>query len=180
MRQHVIDSSFTNTFAKTGAVYGTDNLGGAIYIKGNYAKISGSDFDESAAYSGGIIYLEGNYCNVSDSSFNGGSASNDGGAMYSTGSYSTVTNSNFTYNGAQGNGGAMYWYGGSNSKYNDIIGCLFEENVAYARSSSNTKGGGAIYWSEGGAHDSIKDSKFIRNSVQSDNKADGGAILWEI
>ncbi|MBR6993776.1 MAG: Ig-like domain repeat protein, partial [Methanobrevibacter sp.] len=175
----VIDSSFTNTFAKTGAVYGTDNLGGAIYIKGNYAKISGSDFDESAAYSGGIIYLEGNYCNVSDSSFNGGSASNDGGAMYSTGSYSTVTNSNFTYNGAQGNGGAMYWYGGSNSKYNDILGCLFEENVAYARSSSNTKGGGAIYWSEGGAHDSIKDSKFIRNSVQSDNKADGGAILWD-
>ena len=175
----VIDSSFTNTFAKTGAVYGTDNLGGAIYIKGNHAKISGSDFDESAAYSGGIIYLEGNYCNVSDSSFNGGSASNDGGAMYSTGSYSTVTNSNFTYNGAQGNGGAMYWYGGSNSKYNDILGCLFEENVAYARSSSNTKGGGAIYWSEGGAHDSIKDSKFIRNSVQSDNKADGGAILWD-
>jgi hypothetical protein len=73
----------------------------------------------------------------------------------------------------------MYWYGGSNSKYNDILGCLFEENVAYARSSSNTKGGGAIYWSEGGAHDSIKDSKFIRNSVQSDNKADGGAILWD-
>ena len=173
------DSSFTDNIAKSGTDYDTTNLGGAIYVKGDYTTILGSEFKSSSAYSGGTIYLQGNYCNVTESSVSGGYASNDGGAIYSTGSHSNVIDSNFTDNVAQGDGGAIYWYGGSNSKYNTIIGSSFVDNIAYARTSSNTKGGGAIYWSEGGSHGSIKDSQFINNSVRSNTKADGGAILWD-
>ena len=175
----VIDSYFTNTHARTGTAYTNANLGGAIYIKGNNAAVSGSEFESSGAYSGGIIYLEGSYCEVRDSSFKEGYASNDGGAIYSTGSYSNVINSNFTDNIADGNGGAIYWYGGSNSKYNTVNGSSFLRNVAHAKSTSNTRGGGAVYWSENGNHGSIVHSQFINNSVQSNNKADGGAILWD-
>ena len=175
----VYDSHFTNTHARTGTAYTNVNLGGAIYIKGDYAKISGSEFESSGAYSGGIIYLQGSYCDVNGSSFTDGYASNDGGAIYSTGSYSNVIDSNFTDNLAEGNAGAIYWYGGTNSKYNTIAGSIFLRNVAHAKSTSNTRGGGAVYWSENGNHGSIVHSQFINNSVQSNNKADGGAILWD-
>ena len=174
----VINSTFNNTYATSGT-YGSDNLGGAIYIKGNYANIIGSEFEDAGAYQGGALYLDGNYANVTGSSVKGAYAYIDGGALYSTGSYSNIYYSNFTSNEARGDGGAMYWFGGKNSVNNTIIGCIFLENVAYANSNSNTRGGGAIYWSEGGYYGTIKDSQFINNSVQSSTKADGGAILWD-
>ena len=175
----VINSTLNNTFAKTGNSYTANNLGGAVYIKGNNANIIGSEIENASAYQGGGLYLEGDYCNVTNSSVKEGYAYVDGGALYSTGSYSNVYFSNFTSNEARGDGGAMYWHGGKNSRNNTIVGCIFLENVAYANSGSNTKGGGAIYWSEGGYYGTIKDSQFINNSVQSTVKADGGAILWD-
>uniref|UniRef100_UPI003868E6C8 Ig-like domain repeat protein n=1 Tax=Methanobrevibacter sp. TaxID=66852 RepID=UPI003868E6C8 len=176
----IIDSSFKDNYAKSGSSYTTDNLGGAIYIKGNRATINGSEFESSGAYQGGAIYLAGDYCTVNASTFNDSYAYLDGGAMYSTGSYSNVTDSNFTSNIARGNGGAIYWYGGTKSKYNTVDGCMFLENVVYAANfASNTRGGGAVYWSDNGDHGTIKNSQFINNSVQSSDKADGGAILWD-
>ena len=205
----VINSSFTNTDAKTTNTFVTDNKGGAIYILGNYTTIEGSNFTRASAYQGGILYLQGQYCNVINSSldhgysyhdggayystgtdsnvtgsnFTNNTAGENGGAVYSTGSYCIVSNSNFTDNLAELSGGALYWYGGTNSKYNTVDGCIFTNNTAHgsAADTSITRGGGAIYWSEGGQYDTIKNSYFYYNSVQStiNQKVSGGAVLWD-
>ena len=172
----VINSSFASTDAKTTASYVEDNKGGAIYILGNYATIEGSNFTRASAYQGGILYLQGKYCNVVNSSLDKGYSYGDGGAYYSTGTDSNVTDSNFTNNVARSDGGALFWLG---SNYNYVIGCIFDNNTAYANPGHDTKGGGAIYFSEKGSYCGIKDSKFFNNSVQSTTKADGGAILWD-
>ena len=172
----VENSTFSMTNAKSGSTFNTDNLGGAMYIKGDYAKIVGSNFTKSNAYQGGILYLQGKYCNVVNSSLDKGYSYGDGGAYYSTGTDSNVTDSNFTNNVARSDGGALFWLG---SKYNYVIGCIFDNNTAYANPGHDTKGGGAIYFSENGEYCGIKDSKFFNNSVQSSAKADGGAILWD-
>ena len=179
----IYDSSFDSNYAKSGNKYVEANLGGAIFIEGDYAIISGTNFTSSGAYQGGTIYLTGDYCYVIGSSFDDSYAEMDGGAMYSTGSYSSVYYCEFTNNSAQHDGGGIYWYGGSSSKYNSVVGCIFTDNVAYAKgsktSSRTTFGGGALYWSEGGSYGTLRDSKFYNNSVQSDQKADGGAVLWD-
>ena len=172
----VINSTFNSTNAKTTSSFVTDNKGGAIYIVGNYATIDGSNFTDASAYQGGILYLQGQYCNVINSSLDHGYSYHDGGAYYSTGTDSNVTGSNFTNNVARSDGGALFWLG---SKYNYVTGCIFDNNTAYANPGHDTKGGGAIYFSEGGQYCGIKDSKFFNNSVQSSTKADGGAILWD-
>nr|WP_292740667.1 Ig-like domain repeat protein [Methanobrevibacter sp.] len=80
-------------------------------------------------------------------------------------------------------GGGIYWYGGSKSKYNTVDGCIFTNNTAHGNTTdkSITRGGGAIYWSEGGSYGTVKNSEFYNNSVQSTIKwkVDGGAILWD-
>ncbi|SDA60724.1 Ig-like domain repeat protein, partial [Methanobrevibacter millerae] len=179
-------SSFVDSYAKLN--------GGAIYVEGNYTTITHSDFlrskvDDSDAR-GGAIYLEGNHTNVTYSSFNNSFSAKFGGAIYSIGSYSTVYGSNFTNNIADYDGGGIYWYGGTNSMNNTVDGCIFTGNIAYAKGKvvkdppagtdpRTTLGGGGIYWSELGSYGTVKNSKFYNNSVQSDKKADGGAILWD-
>ena len=172
----VINSTFNSTNAKTTSSFVTDNKGGALYIVGNYATIDGSNFTDASAYQGGILYLQGQYCNVINSSLDHGYSYHDGGAYYSTGTDSNVTGSNFTNNVARSDGGALFWLG---SKYNYVTGCIFDNNTAYANPGHDTKGGGAIYFSQNGEYCGIKDSKFFNNSVQSTTKADGGAILWD-
>ena len=186
------NSNFNNTVAKLGSSYislgnnypskikpneENTNVGGAIFIGGNNANIIGSNFTNSAAAAGGIIYLKGDYCNIYNSSLDQGYSFYDGGAFYSTGIYSSVYYSNFTNNVAKSDGGALFWLG---SKYNYVIGCIFDNNTALADPGHDTKGGGAIYFSENGEYCGIKDSKFFHNSAQADKtKADGGAILWD-
>ena len=154
-----IKNSFVNnTYVKSPSGFTNTNLGGAIFIKGDNADISYSNFELSVAGSGG--------------------------AIYSVGSHSTVYKSNFTNNLAHFDGGAIYWQGESSSvvsKYNTVDGCTFTGNTAYAKNpaSQNTEGGGAIYWSEKGQYGVVKNSNFTNNSVQTDCKADGGAILWD-
>ena len=157
--------------------------GGAIYIEGKDAKILGSEFYSSTARMGGAIYLEGGSCNVSDSLFVDSYADKDGGAMASVGANSTLYNSNFTNNKARHNGGALYWAGGKSSVNNVVDGCIFTNNTAIADASFDTgrvtRGGGAVYWSEYGQNGKILNSEFYYNSVQSTDKADGGAVLWD-
>ncbi|MBQ6512857.1 Ig-like domain repeat protein [Methanobrevibacter sp.] len=175
-------TNFTETSAKSGSKYNSNNLGGAIYIKGIDTIVSHSNFENSSAYDGGFVYMEGDNGVVMYSSLNNGHALRSGGAIYSTGSHSTVSNSNFTNNLAELSGGAMYWYGGSSSKNNTVDGCIFTNNTAHGDTSGTiTRGGGAIYWSEGGTKGVVKNSEFYYNSVQStiDKKVDGGAILWD-
>lgn len=116
---------------------------------------------------------------MTNSSVSNSYAYTDGGAVYSTGSNSNVYYSNFTNNSAEYDGGALYWFGGDSSTKNTVVGCIFTENIAYGGGSQTTKGGGAIYWSEGGSYSTMRDSKFIRNGVISKTKADGGAILLD-
>ncbi|MEE0936161.1 MAG: Ig-like domain repeat protein, partial [Methanobrevibacter sp.] len=179
------NSAFSNTVAKSGSSFTNSNLGGAIYIMGNDASIIGSKFNNSNAYRGGMIYLEGSYCDVINSSFENGHTSWDGGAVYATGSHSNVLNSNFTNNVADQDGGALFWYGKSSN--NVVDGCIFIGNIAYAPGDTiipdtgkrTTRGGGAIYWSEGGIDAIVRNSQFINNSARTNAKADGGAILWD-
>ena len=161
--------------------------GGAIYIEGQYATVANSNISNSVAKSqsgyvatnlGGAIYIHGNNANISYSKIDGSTAM-EGGAIYSIGSNSIVYYSNFTDNLAQANGGAIYWYGGSAAHHNTVEGCVFINNTAYGKTTQNTKGGGAIYWSEGGTYGVMKDSKFINNSARTSNKADGGAVLLD-
>ena len=198
----IINSTFNNTYAKSSSGYigirddkdktkllnpDKNNHGGAIYIKGDNANISGSKFENSFAYSGGTIFLEGSHCEVTNSSFKGGhayasdfnKANIGGGAIFSTGSYNEIYYSNFTDNIADGNGGAILWYGGDKSTNNIIVGCIFTDNVAHGAVKENTKGGGAVYWSEDGRYGKILNSNFTNNYVNSTNKADGGAVLWD-
>ena len=173
-------SIFNNSSVST-----TVGEGGTVYIEGDYTRILSSEFETSKAFIGGTIFLEGDNCTVSDSSFNDSHTLNregHGGAMYSTGSNSRVYASNFTNNDAEGNGGAIFWYGGDSSRNNVVDDCIFINNTAKANTYQlNTKGGGAVYWSEGGYYGTVKNSKFYNNSVVSsiNHKADGGAILWD-
>ena len=182
---NVKNSTFNLTFARLSPTgYSTTNLGGAIYIKGDHANISDSKFANSFSYRGGMIYLQGSYCNVTNSSFENGYTSWDGGAIFATGSYSNVYNSNFTNNVAKMDGGAIFWYGGKESTNNVVDGCIFTGNAAYPPSGTiqnvrTTRGGGAIYWSEGQKYGVVRNSQFINNSVHAAEKADGGAILWD-
>ena len=185
-KANVKNSTFNLTNARFSPTTSRNtNLGGAIYIQGNNANISYSKFANSFAYRGGMIYLEGSYCDVINSSFENGHTSWDGGAVYATGSYSNVLNSNFTNNVADEDGGALFWYGKSSG--NVVDGCIFIGNIAYAPGDTitpdtgkrTTRGGGAIYWSEGGINAIVRNSQFINNSARTNAKADGGAILWD-
>ena len=157
--------------------------GGAVYIQGNDVIIDKSSTNSTNAVTGGAIYIYGLRANILNSTFDSSYASTSGGAIYSTGSYSNVLDSNFTNNLAEYDGGAIYWQGTSkfeNSKYNVVDGCIFIGNTAYAFSGQDTtRGGGAIFWSQKGSNGAVKNSKFINNSVQTNHKADGGAILWD-
>ena len=157
--------------------------GGAVYIQGNDVKIDKSSTNFTNAVTGGAIYIYGIRANIINSTFDLSYASTSGGAIYSTGSYSNVIDSNFTDNLAEYDGGAIYWQGTSqfdNSKFNVVDGCTFVRNTAYALSGlDSTRGGGAIFWSQKGSNGAVKNSKFINNSVQTNHKADGGAILWD-
>ncbi|WP_296888045.1 Ig-like domain repeat protein [uncultured Methanobrevibacter sp.] len=180
---YAANATIEGSIFKHSGVSNSKGQGGTIFIHGDNATISCSEFDSSSAKTGGTLYIEGDYTYVIDSSVNASYAYSNGGALYSTGSNSMVVNSNFTYNLAEESGGALYWYGGSHSKYNTVDGCIFTNNTAHANASnpSDTRGGGAIYWSENGERGTVKNSKFYYNSVQSTIKwkVDGGAILWD-
>ena len=174
-----IEKEYANIIGSHFSMNNATGKGGAVYINGVRANIVNSTFDNSFAYSGGTIYLTSNYCNVTNSSISNSHSTTEGGAIYSSGSYSNVYYSNFTNNIAENNGGAIYWHGGTNSKHNVIVGCIFSENVAHGGGTQTTKGGGAIYWSEGGTYCVVRDSKFINNAAITQTKADGGALLLD-
>ena len=183
---NIKNSTFDYTYSRLSATsYNTTNLGGAIYVNGYYANISDSKFNNSFAYRGGMIYIRGSYCNISNSSFDNGYAFFDGGAIFANASYSKVYASNFTNNVAKQDGGAIFWHGGSSSEDNTVDGCIFINNIAYAPGGTQTfdnikrttRGGGAIYWSEGGKNGVIRNSQFINNSARTNNKADGGGCF---
>ena len=177
----ILNSNFTESSTKNNG--NDENFGGTLFITGENVKIDGCNFKDSVAplSDGGIIYIIGGHTEISNSTFSN-SAARSGGAIYSTGSYCIVSNSNFTDNLAELSGGAIYWYGGANSKYNTVDGCIFTNNTAHGNTTGTiTRGGGAVYWSEGGYYGTIKNSEFYYNSVQStiDKKVDGGAVLWD-
>lgn len=176
----ILNTTVDNTYAQN-AAYDDTNLGGAVYINGAYSTIDGSTFTNSHARNGAIMYLVGNYCNIINSTLTDGYSEHHGGAIYCRGSYCTVTDCNISENIANWNGGGVFWDGGSNARYNNIYRTLFVGNVAYANTGTNTRGGGAIYYSQGVRNNIIKDSQFINDSVQTTNnvEGEGGAILWD-
>ncbi len=176
----ILNTTVDNTYAQN-AAYDDTNLGGAVYINGAYSTIDGSTFTNSHARNGAIMYLVGNYCNIINSTLTDGYSEHHGGAIYCRGSYCTVTDCNISENIANWNGGGVFWDGGSNARYNNIYRTLFVGNVAYANTGTNTRGGGAIYYSQGVRNNIIKDSQFINDSVQTTNNVEGeGGVSFGI
>ena len=163
--------------------------GGAIYISEEYATITGCHFEmNNATLAGGAVYVSGGHANITYStcnlanSFLKSATKAGGGAIFVEGSYSDVYYSNFTNCFAESDGGAIFFYGqsGSGLKYNKVIGCLFINNKVNTNSNKDTKGGGAIYWSQNGEYGAVRDSIFINNTVKGNMKVEGGAILWDL
>ena len=196
-RADVLDSTFmfsSSNIIKNGI---GDGNGGAIYIAGDDAVVSG-DFrfinatgGEGIPGHGGAIYVAGNNANITDSTFFGTHARNDGfgGAIYVTGNNTYMNNDTFD-NGFAYNAGAVY-ISGNNAVINmsefvsnncmDDGGAVYitGENVKVINSNftSNIAGddGGAIYWEgNGGLMENI--TCFDNHAISSTGSSNGGTI----
>ena len=128
------NSNFTNNKAT-----GTNGDGGALYITGDYSKLSDLTFNSnSAKRNGGAIYWTSGSGNIRSSNFTKSKAHN-GGAIYITGESTNILYSNFTDNTADVSGGAIYNLG----DHNHIDYSIFDGNIA--KGIGTTVGGGAIY-----------------------------------
>ena len=168
-RADVLDSSFM--FSSSNIIEnGTgDGNGGAIYIAGDDAVVSG-DFrfinatgGKGIPGHGGSIYVAGNNANITDSTFFGTHARNYGfgGAIYVTGNNTYMNNDTFD-NGFAYKAGAVY-----------ITGSDATINMSNFVSNNCMDDGGALYIT--GEDVKVINSNFTRNTAGDD----GGAIYWE-
>ncbi|ALT67915.1 Ig-like domain repeat protein [Methanobrevibacter millerae] len=168
-RADVLDSSFM--FSSSNIIEnGTgDGNGGAIYIAGDDAVVSG-DFrfinatgGKGIPGHGGSIYVAGNNANITDSTFFGTHARNYGfgGAIYVTGNNTYMNNDTFD-NGFAYKAGAVY-----------ITGSDATINMSNFVSNNCMDDGGALYIT--GEYVKVINSNFTRNTAGDD----GGAIYWE-
>lgn len=139
-----------NTFTQNEA-----ERGGALYLGGSNALISGCSFRLNQANSlsiiggnGGGAYLAGSRdCQMETCSFEANESTNEGGGIYLAGggtSKFTGIDCVFSTNRSNDDGGAIYFAGGG-SLTNSLNGCTFDHNEA-------TGNGAGIYVSGGGTH----------------------------
>ncbi|SDA52334.1 polymorphic outer membrane protein repeat-containing protein [Methanobrevibacter millerae] len=104
----VLNSNFTNCNASS-----KDGLGGGIYILGEETSIQNATFDRCTSVDGGAIYIEGNDAHISDSNFIGNvlvnytDDDNYGGAIYINGERTVISTSTFENHSAY-TGGSVY------------------------------------------------------------------------
>jgi predicted outer membrane repeat protein len=170
----------------------TGYYGGAIYLNGGSATISGNTFSNNDAYQGGAIYSYASTVSATGNEYTGNWSDNHAGALYVNGGTWTSTGELFSSNWASTSGGAIYGYGGTVS----FDTCDFVDNLASVTSDttyqyvggdvrlnattatftscdfdgSSSEGGGAIY--AYGAPLTISDSTFKNLSAEDD----GGAV----
>ena len=92
-------------------------MGGAIQVKGNYAKLTKNTFNKNTAkQSGGAAYLEGTKITVTSNKFTYNKAGKKavGGAIRISGKSATITKNTFTKNTAVA--GFAVWGSGASKK----------------------------------------------------------------
>ncbi|MBE6487853.1 MAG: hypothetical protein E7Z86_04000, partial [Methanosphaera stadtmanae] len=162
----VNDTAFDGNYDSSSTPYA---WGLAIYIKGDNANISYSNFTNNHRGDGaGAIYVQGANATIDYSNFENNTISNNGGAIYLNGTNGTILNSNFTNNLANNTGGAIY----VNGENGTIDLSKFENNTAL-------KEGGAVYVN--GKNAAISNSSYTNNrvigyKVGSDTFGNGGAV----
>jgi len=174
----------------------SSNEGGAITILGENTLVKGCTFTSNTAKNrAGAIHVNA-LTYIDDCTFTSNSANNYEGAIFfnSNGKNSIVNNSRFTSNKATwGSAIGIYTsttnvqilnsnftknsvsYGGAvniDGTYNYLDNCYFEGNKVTSSAKSNSGGAGIRF---AGAHNTVSNSKFIKNFVSS-GYADGGAI----
>lgn len=136
--------------------------GGAIDVEGHGASILNCNFEESEAYVGGIIYVNGHETVINGSTFKRASAF-EGGAIYVAGTNATISKSDFSQISADSSGGAVY-VAGSNT--------YFDENN-FTVCTVKFYHGGAIYIL--GVNTTINNTNFI-SCTATGSESRGGAI----
>ena len=176
---------------------GTDNGGGAIALNGYSCTISNCNFNDCYSNAGGGINLfrvssggttyMGNNNIIEFCNFEKCDVYWNGGAMEVYANDNTVKNCNFTdciasinyenrdthrstLNTNGGRGGAIVYNSGAPD--NDVINCLFKNNIA--------KSGGAIEVASGNTNCYIENCDFINNSAKkyNNNPGIGGALFF--
>ena len=130
--------SITNNKASNGD-------GGALYLDGGNATVTGGTIELNEAQNGGGAYLAGGTLDISNGLFRENKATvNGGGAFYLNGGNANVTGGTIELNEAQ-NGGGAYLAGGAL----DISNGLFRENKAALNGGGAFVSGGNIVMSGG-------------------------------
>ncbi|MCI5779319.1 MAG: hypothetical protein MR051_05840, partial [Lentisphaeria bacterium] len=161
--------------------------GGAFYVKGPNAVISGGTFSgnittkiDNQAGGGGVFFIGGENSAstisvaIADAVFSGNSSGRHGGVVFDKqSSFFTASGSTFSGNTAARRGGALTLYGSAAM----ISGCTFSGNTACGNGSAGDAVGGAIYFQNSAGSLTIDGSDsavvFDGNIAQ-----DGGGALW--
>ena len=156
-----------SNFTKCNALGDQYARGGAIDVEGNGTHILECNFDDCDSRFGGVIHVSGTDAFIGESTFKNSEAY-QGGAIYVDGVNTTISKSNFTDITARDYGGAIY-VAGANAN-------ISQSN--FLRSKVTNYNGGAIYIK--GENTNIEKSNFTSTqAVNSRNKALGGAIYIE-
>lgn len=144
----------------------TDGLGGAIYLAGGNATVSGGTIGTqeypNTAKNGGGAYLAGGMLEVSgEGSFAYNTATENGGGAYLDGGTLTMTGGSFTNNAATNNGGGAYISGGD-----------FELNGENAVITENKALNGAGIYLTGG------EPKLLTGSMLSNEASGNGGGIY--
>ena len=88
---------------------GDHGRGGAIFMNPNTTlTITGGVFDNNSAYNGGAIYLDGGSATISGATFKNCWVTGDGGAIYNKGTLTLSGSNTIQSNSASGYGGGLY------------------------------------------------------------------------
>lgn len=133
--------------------------GGAIYLDGGNANVSGGTIDTNKSINGGGAYLSGGTLNVSGGTFKNNIATDNGGGAFVNSGNIEMSGGSFDGNEASNNGGGVYLAGGTLNVYNGNIlnneaqngagaylagGMLNMHNGSFYNNSASQNGGGAF------------------------------------
>lgn len=152
-----VRATITGSIFNNNAATATWGQGGAIHNWGDLT-VTGSQFSQNTAKNSGAIWCTGSRCDISESTFVRNSASSSGGAL-GIQSMSTITRSTFLENQAGDSGGAIFRFTPGDP--------VIVANSTFANNRANSAGGGIA--SSG--------TMTITNSTFSGNSAPSGGGL---
>jgi predicted outer membrane repeat protein len=152
--------------------------GGALYVYGGSASITGGTIAENGAVNGGAIYVsQAGTLAVRDAAFQSNTVSGDGGALYTDNSAVEIQNSSFTGNRAEGTTGKPF-AGLGGAIYTNNPGAKLTVGDSRFTGNLASESGGAIF-ADYDTTTTIAGSFFTDNKAQPQRSGaygSGGAI----